>query len=182
MEVNPRLQVEHPVTECPTGLDLVKLQIHVARGGRLEGTPPRTTGHAVEVRLNAEDADNGFSPAPGKIQRFRMPTGPGVRIDTGVAEGDSVAPEFDSMIAKIIAHGRSRREALARLRRVLRGSVVVIQGGTRNKPFLLELLDRPEVEKGDLHPGWLDQLAAQSKHPPRRHAGVAIVQAAIEAY
>ena len=83
-----RLQVEHPVTECTTGIDLVKLQIHVARGGRLEGEPPRTTGHAIEVRLNAEDPDNGFAPAPGIIERFRILTGPGVRIDTGVAEGD----------------------------------------------------------------------------------------------
>jgi acetyl/propionyl-CoA carboxylase alpha subunit/acetyl-CoA carboxylase carboxyltransferase component len=182
MEMNTRLQVEHPVTECTTGIDLVKLQIHVARGGHLEGPPPRTTGHAIEVRLNAEDADNGFAPAPGKIQRFRMLTGPGVRIDTGVAEGDSVAPEFDSMIAKIIAHGRNRKEALARLRRALVGSVVVIQGGTSNKPFLLELLDRAEVHKGDLHTGWLDQLAASGTHLSRRHAAIAIVQAAIEAY
>jgi acetyl/propionyl-CoA carboxylase alpha subunit/acetyl-CoA carboxylase carboxyltransferase component len=182
MEMNTRLQVEHPVTECTTGLDLVKLQIHVARDGRLEGPPPRTTGHAIEVRLNAEDPENGFAPAPGRIQRFRMLTGPGVRIDTGVAEGDSVASEFDSMIAKIIAHGQTRKEALARLRRALRGSVVVIEGGTSNKPFLLELLDREEVQKGDLHTGWLDQLAADGAHLSRRHAAVAIVQAAIEAY
>ena len=72
MEMNTRLQVEHPVTECTTGLDLVKLQIHVARGGRLEGEPPRTTGHAIEVRLNAEDPDNDFAPAPGAIERFRI--------------------------------------------------------------------------------------------------------------
>ncbi len=182
MEMNTRLQVEHPVTECTTGIDLVKLQIHVARGGRLEGDPPRTTGHAVEVRLNAEDPDNGFAPAPGKIRRFRMRTGPGVRIDTGVAEGDSIAPEFDSMIAKIIAYGRTRREALARLHRALQGSVIVIQGGTSNKPFLLELLNRPEVQNGDLHTGWLDHLAANGKHLSRQHADVAIVQAAIEAY
>ena len=182
MEMNTRLQVEHPVTECTTGIDLVKLQIHVARGGRLEGEPPHTTGHAVEVRLNAEDPDNGFAPAPGTIQRFRMLTGPGVRIDTGVAEGDSVAPEFDSMIAKIIAYGRNRKEALSRLHRALRGSVVVIQGGTSNKPFLLELLNREEVQCGKVHTGWLDELAANGEHLSRRHAAAALVQAAIEAY
>src|SRR5438270_5698867 len=96
MEMNTRLQVEHPVTECTTRLDIVKLQIHVARGGRLEGDSPRTHGHAIEVRLNAEDPDNGFAPAPGTIERFRILPGPGVRIDTGVAEGDLVPAEFDS--------------------------------------------------------------------------------------
>jgi acetyl/propionyl-CoA carboxylase alpha subunit/acetyl-CoA carboxylase carboxyltransferase component len=182
MEMNTRLQVEHPVTECTTGIDLVKLQIHVARGGRLEGVPPRTTGHAVEVRLNAEDPDNGFAPAPGTIQRFRMQTGPGVRIDTGVAEGDSVAPEFDSMIAKIIAYGQNRKEALSRLHSALHESVVVIQGGTTNKPFLLSLLSRPELRAGQVDTGWLDELAVKGKHLCQQYADVALVQAAIEAY
>jgi len=182
MEINTRLQVEHPVTECTTGLDLVKLQIHVARGGNLQGEPPRTFGHAIEVRLNAEDPDNAFAPAPGKIERFRIPTGPGVRVDTGVAEGDSVPPEFDSMIAKIIAFGQDRTEALSRLRRALRGSVVVIRGGASNKTFLLELLRRAEVQNGEVHTGWMDGLAAAGAHISRRHADVALVQAAIEAY
>ncbi|MGA8313643.1 MAG: biotin/lipoyl-containing protein, partial [Terriglobales bacterium] len=182
MEMNTRLQVEHPVTECTTGVDLVKLQIHVARGGRLEGQPPRTNGHAIEVRLNAEDPDNGFAPAPGTVERFRILTGPGVRVDTGVAEGDSVPAEFDSMIAKIIAYGQNRNEALSRLQRVLRDSVVVIKGGASNKAFLLELLGRSEVQSGDVHNGWLDRLAASGEHVSRRYADVALVQAAIEAY
>ena len=182
MEMNTRLQVEHPVTECTTGIDLVKLQIHVARGGRLEGEPPRTTGHAIEVRLNAEDPDNGFAPAPGAIERFRILPGPGVRIDTGVAEGDSIPSEFDSMIAKIIAYGQNRKEALSRLQRALRESVVVIKGGASNKAFLLELLARPEVQSGEFHNGWLDQLAATGKHLARHFADVALVQAAIEIY
>ena len=120
MEMNTRLQVEHPVTECTTGLDLVKLQIQVAQGGRLQGHPPVTTGHAIEVRLNAEDPNNGFAPSPGLVERFRLPAGPGVRIDTGVEEGDTIPADFDSMIAKIIAFGRDRKEALARLQRVFR--------------------------------------------------------------
>jgi acetyl/propionyl-CoA carboxylase alpha subunit/acetyl-CoA carboxylase carboxyltransferase component len=182
MEMNTRLQVEHPVTECTTGLDLVKLQIHVARGGRLEGEPPLTAGHAIEVRLNAEDPDNGFAPAPGVIERLRILAGPGVRIDTGVAEGDAIPSEFDSMIAKIIAHGQNRKEALSRLQRALRESVVVIKGGTSNKAFLLELLGRPEVQSGEFHNGWLDQLAATGKHLSRHYADVALVQAAIESY
>ncbi|MGA2457552.1 MAG: carboxyl transferase domain-containing protein [Terriglobales bacterium] len=182
MEMNTRLQVEHPVTECTTGLDLVKLQIHVARGGHLEGEPPRTTGHAIEVRLNAEDPDNGFAPAPGAIGRFRILTGPGVRVDTGVLEGDVVASEFDSMIAKIIAYGQNRKEALSRLQRTLRGSVVVIKGGASNKAFLLELLNHCDVQRGEVHIGWLDQVAAKGEHISRRYADVALVQAAIEAY
>ena len=149
MEMNTRLQVEHPVTECTTGLDLVKLQIHVARGGHLEGEPPPTSGHAIEVRLNAEDPDNGFAPAPGLVERFRILLGPGVRVDTGVAEGDAIPAEFDSMIAKIIAYGRNRKEALSRLQRALRESVVVIKGGASNRSFLLELLNRPEVQCGE---------------------------------
>jgi acetyl/propionyl-CoA carboxylase alpha subunit/acetyl-CoA carboxylase carboxyltransferase component len=182
MEMNTRLQVEHPVTECTTGIDLVKLQIHVARGGRLEGDPPHPSGHSIEVRLNAEDPDNGFAPAPGLIERFRILPGPGVRIDTGVAEGDAIPSEFDSMIAKIIAYGRNRKEALSRLQRALRESVIVIKGGTSNRAFLLELLNRREVQLGDVHVRWLDGLVAAGEHLSRRYADVALVQAAIETY
>jgi acetyl/propionyl-CoA carboxylase alpha subunit len=98
MEVNARLQVEHPVTELTTGLDLVKLQLAVARGERLPGEPPATTGHAIEARLNAEDPNRQFAPAPGHIRWFRPATGPGIRVDTGVAEGDEIAADYD-MIA-----------------------------------------------------------------------------------
>ena len=148
MEVNARLQVEHPVTEAVTGLDLVKLQLHVAAGGRLEGEPPTPVGHAIEARLNAEDPALGFAPAPGRLALLRLPTGPGIRVDTGVAEGDVIPAEFDSMIAKLIAWGRDRDEALARLRRAVADTVVVVDGGTTNQGFLLELLDRPEVQVG----------------------------------
>ncbi len=182
MEMNTRLQVEHPVTECTTGLDLVKLQIHIARGGRLEGESPRTVGHAIEVRLNAEDPDNQFAPAPGAIVRFRTPTGPGLRIDTGVGVGDAIPAEFDSMMAKIIAYGRNRKEALSRLQRALRETVVVIQGGACNKSFLQELVERPEVQSGQFDVGWLERLAANGDHISRRNANAALVHAAIEAY
>ena len=113
LEVNPRLQVEHPVTEMTTGVDLVKLQLHVAAGRRLEGDPPATFGHAIEARLNAEDPEHGFAPSPGTIEFLRFPTGPGIRVDSGSAEGDVIPAAFDSMIAKIIAWGHDRREALA---------------------------------------------------------------------
>ena len=182
MEMNTRLQVEHPVTECTTGLDLVKLQIHIARGGKLEGAPPRTTGHAIEIRLNAEDPDNGFAPAPGILERFRFVTGPGVRVDAGVAEGDSIPADFDSMIAKIIGYGQTRKEALSRLQRALRESVVVIKGGASNKSFLLDLLSRPEVQSGEVDVEWMERLVASNEHLSRRYADVALLQAAIATY
>jgi len=182
MEMNTRLQVEHPVTECTTGLDLVKLQIQVAQGGRLQGHPPVATGHAIEVRLNAEDPNNGFAPSPGLVKRFRIPAGPGVRIDTGVEEGDTIPADFDSMIAKIIAFGRDRKEALARLQRVLHDSVIVIEGGGTNRAFLLDLLSRKEVQRSKVDIGWMDRLVAKGKHISCRHLDVALIQAAIAAY
>jgi acetyl/propionyl-CoA carboxylase alpha subunit len=114
LEVNTRLQVEHPVTEFTTGFDLVKAQLWVASGGRLEGEPPAERGHAIEARLNAEDPDRGFAPSPGRITRLELPAGPGIRVDTGVSEGDTIPADFDSMIAKIIVYGRDRDEALGR--------------------------------------------------------------------
>jgi acetyl/propionyl-CoA carboxylase alpha subunit/acetyl-CoA carboxylase carboxyltransferase component len=182
MEMNTRLQVEHPVTECTTGLDLVKLQIYVAADGRLEAAPPAPVGHAIEVRLNAEDPNAAFAPAPGVVERLRIPTGPGVRIDTGLAEGDTVSPQFDSMIAKIIAYGQNRKEALSRLQRALRQGVVVIRGGASNKAFLSELLARDEVQSGKVDTGWLDRLAGNGNHLSGNYAEVALLQAAIEAY
>ncbi|HET8953227.1 MAG TPA: carboxyl transferase domain-containing protein [Solirubrobacteraceae bacterium] len=180
MEVNARLQVEHPVTEAVTGVDLVKLQLHIAAGGRLDGEPPQPAGHAVEARLNAEDPALGFAPAPGRIAMLRLPTGPGVRVDTGVAEGDVIPPDFDSMIAKVIAWGRDRAEALARLRRALADTMVVIEGGTTNQGFLLALLDRPELRTGDVDTTWLDRLHLRGEIASLEHADVALLQAAVE--
>ena len=180
MEVNARLQVEHPVTEAVTGLDLVKLQLHVAAGGQLEGEPPAPAGHAIEARLCAEDPSLGFLPAPGRVALLRLPTGPGLRVDTGVAEGDVIPPEFDSMIAKLIAWGQDREEALARLRRALADTTVVIDGGTTNQGFLLELLDRPEVRTGDVDTTWLDRMQLHGEIVPVRHADIALLQGAIE--
>jgi acetyl/propionyl-CoA carboxylase alpha subunit/acetyl-CoA carboxylase carboxyltransferase component len=180
MEVNTRLQVEHPVTEAVTGLDLVKLQLHVAAGGRLDGDPPVAAGHAIEARLNAEDPALGFAPAPGRVVLLRLPTGPGVRVDTGVAEGDVIPPEFDSMIGKLIAWGRDRDEALARLRRAVQDTVVVVDGGATNQGFLLELLARPEVRTGEVDTSLLDRLYLSGDAVSVRHGDVALIQAAIE--
>ncbi len=182
LEVNTRLQVEHPVTELTTGTDLVRLQLHVASGGKLDGDRPAETGHAVEARLNAEDPDRDFAPAPGRIARLAFPAGPGVRVDTGVAEGDTIPADFDSMIAKIIAYGRDRDEALARLRRALSETTVIIEGGATNKSFLLELLGQPEVTGATADTGWIDRVRGEGRLAAREHAGVAVLAAAIAAY
>jgi len=182
LEVNTRLQVEHPITEVTTGFDLVKAQLHVAAGGRLEGSRPGEVGHAVEARLNAEDPDRDFAPSPGRIALLDFAAGPGVRIDTGVSAGDAIPPEFDSMIAKVIAYGRDRDEALARLRRALADTTVVIEGGATNKSFLLDLLAQPEVIDGSADTGWIDRVRAEGRLVALRHAGVALVAAGIDAY
>ena len=182
MEVNARLQVEHPVTEVTTGLDMVKLQLHVARGGALEGTPPPTVGAAIEARLNAEDPQRGFAPAPGRIELLRMPTGPGIRVDAGVQEGDVIAAEYDSMIAKIIAFGHDRSEALARLSRALEQTTVMIRDGITNKAMLQALLATPEVTTGEVDVGWVDRTPELVDQLGTQHADVALVAAAIAAY
>ncbi len=182
LEVNTRLQVEHPITEVVTGTDLVRLQIHVASGGKLTGHRPDEIGHAVEARLNAEDPDRDFAPAPGRIVHLELPAGPGIRVDTGVAEGDSIPADFDSMIAKIIASGRDRDEALARLRRALRETTVVIEGGATNKSFILDLLAQPEVVDGSADTGWIDRVRGEGRLVAAEHSGIALVVAGIEAY
>ncbi|ANN15872.1 fused acetyl/propionyl-CoA carboxylase subuit alpha/methylmalonyl-CoA decarboxylase subunit alpha [Amycolatopsis orientalis] len=180
LEVNTRLQVEHTITEVTTGFDLVRAQLRVALGGTLAGDPPPAVGHAIEARLNAEDPDRDFLPAPGRVARFTVPTGFGVRVDTGVAEGDSIPADFDSMIAKIIAYGRDRDEALGRLRRAVAGTTVVIEGGATNKSFVLDLLDRPEVIKASADTGWVDRVRAAGQLRDDRHRGVALLAAAVD--
>ncbi len=182
MEVNSRLQVEHSVTEMTSGIDLVKLQLHVAAGGLLRGAQPEPAGHAVEVRLCAEDADHHFAPAPGRISYLRLPAGPGIRVDAGVTEGDNIPPAFDSMIAKIVAWGSTRNEALARLGRALSQTSVVVEGGATNKAFLLRLLDHPDVRAGRLHTGWLEEALARGDFAATRFGDIALLQAAVDAY
>jgi len=185
LEVNTRLQVEHPITEVTNDYDLVKAQLRVASGERLTERPTEF-GHAVEARLNAEDPDRDFAPSPGRITRLDLPAGPGVRVDTGVAEGDQIPADFDSMIAKIIAFGRTRSEALGRLRRAMGETTVVIDGGATNKSFILELLEQPEVVSGEgagwADTGWIDRRRAEGGLVSDRHSGIALVASAIQAY
>jgi acetyl/propionyl-CoA carboxylase alpha subunit/acetyl-CoA carboxylase carboxyltransferase component len=182
LEVNTRLQVEHPITEATTGFDLVKAQLHVAAGGTLDGPPPIERGHAVEARLNAEDPDRDFAPSPGRIARLDLPAGPGIRVDTGVSAGDTIPADFDSMIAKIIAYGRDRDEALGRLRHALSQTRVIIEGGTTNKSFVLDLLSQPEVIDGSADTGWIDRVRAAGGLVSHRHSAIALAAAAIDAY
>src|SRR5271154_3053100 len=163
LEVNTRLQVEHPVTEQVTGLDLVKLQIAIAAGHRLpfawETITPR--GHAMEVRLYAEDPDNNFFPSPGKITSRQVPSGPGIRLDDGVYEGWTVPNDYDPLLAKLIAWGNSREETIARLRRALEESTIT--GIKTNVGLFRRLLTEPDFLRGEIHTKWLDELLARKR-------------------
>ncbi|HEY2545023.1 MAG TPA: acetyl-CoA carboxylase biotin carboxylase subunit, partial [Candidatus Acidoferrum sp.] len=165
LEVNTRLQVEHPVTEQVTGLDLVKLQIAIAAGHRLpfawETITPR--GHAMEVRLYAEDPDNNFFPSPGKILSRRAPSGPGIRLDDGVYEGWTVPMDYDPLLSKLIAWGNSREETIARLRRALEEYTVT--GIKTNAGLFRRILTEPDFLRGEIHTKWLDELLQRSPSP-----------------
>lgn len=165
LEVNARLQVEHPVTEQVTGLDLVKLQIAIAAGHRLpfawESITPR--GHAMEVRLYAEDPDNNFFPSPGKILARHAPTGPGIRLDEGVYEGYTVPTEYDPLLSKLIAWGNSREETISRLRRSL--EEYTITGIRTNVSLFRRILAEPDFLSGEIHTKWLDELLARPRPP-----------------
>ncbi len=166
LEVNTRLQVEHPVTEQVTGLDLVKLQIAIAAGHRLpfawETITPR--GHAMEVRLYAEDPDNNFFPCPGRIVARHAPTGPGIRLDEGVYEGWTVPMEYDPLLSKLIAWGNSREETIARLRRAL--DEYTITGIRTNVSLFRRILTEPEFLRSEIHTKWLDDLLARPRPAP----------------
>ena len=157
LEMNTRLQVEHPVTECITGLDLVEWQLRVAAGEPLPLAQEQIArrGHAIEVRLYAEDPARGFLPSTGRIRALEIPPAEGLRVDAGVEAGDTVTPHYDPMIAKLIVSGADRPTALARLRAVLERSCVF--GPRTNLGFLQRLLARPEMRDGAIDTQWVDQ-------------------------
>jgi 3-methylcrotonyl-CoA carboxylase alpha subunit len=167
MEMNTRLQVEHPVTEAITGLDLVEWQFLVAAGRvlPLAQSEIRRTGHAVEARLYAEDPDHDFLPSAGKIHALRLPQGEGVRVDTGVEAGGEVTPFYDPMIAKIIVHGASREEALDRLSRALEETLVA--GPRTNVPLLRALCEALEFRAGAIDTGFIEANLARLGAAPR---------------
>ncbi len=167
LEVNPRLQVEHGVTEMLTGVDLVKWQIRIARGEHLPEQVPRERGHAIEARVCAEDAGRDFAPSPGVIEHFELPAGPGIRVDSGIAPLGVIPAEFDSMVAKVIAHGADRAEARARLERAMNDLHVVVAGGMVNKGFLLDILGHPDFVRGTYNTEWLSQTGLAGDPEPR---------------
>lgn len=182
MEMNTRLQVEHPVTELITGYDLVEWQIRVARGETLPAAQDdiRINGHAVEVRLYAEDVDAGFLPSTGRLERLSLPSGPaGVRIDSGVVEGQEITVHYDPMIAKIIAHGVDRSVAIDRLIGALDETIAV--GPKTNRSFLARLIGHPAFRAGQIDTGFierhLEDLAPISDVPDRLLALAALAAA-----
>lgn len=184
MEVNTRLQVEHPITEQLYDIDLVGMQIAVALGQAIPNNDQEANGHVVEVRLNAEDPDKKFAPTPGQIKRFIPPHLPGIRVDSGFEWGSTIPGDFDSMIAKIIASGPNRRSALTRLQRALNELQIEIDGGTTNQGFLLELLSSKPVQSGavrtDYVEGFLESIEARRKIKTKWD--IALIAAAIYQY
>ena len=162
MEMNTRIQVEHPVTEETTGVDLVKEQIKVAAGEPLsfdDDNPPTLRGHAIEFRVNAEDPGRNFAPSPGRVTTFHQPGGPGVRLDTHAYAGYLVPPYYDSLIAKLIVSGASRQEAIGRSRHAL--DEFVIEGIATTLPFLRSILDDADFVQGDFDTGFVDRFASE---------------------
>ncbi|MEM1363547.1 MAG: acetyl-CoA carboxylase biotin carboxylase subunit [Pseudomonadota bacterium] len=154
IEMNTRIQVEHPVTEMITGIDLVAEMIRIAAGGKLDATQTPITGHAIEVRLNAEDPSNGFMPFPGTISALNVPDMHGVRFDHMLYEGYAVPPFYDSLLGKLIVHGKTRDEALMKLKHAL--AALQIDGLATTKPLFEALLSEPDVQANDVHTKWLE--------------------------
>ncbi len=181
LEVNTRLQVEHPVTESVTLLDLVKLQIRIAAGEPLPFTQEEVTirGHAMECRVYAEDPDNNFFPSPGKILARRVPAGPGVRLEDGVYTGWTVPTEYDPLLGKLIAWGADRSETIARLERAL-GEYSVL-GIKTNVDLFRRILSEPEFIRGEIHTRWLDELLRRPRPTTEETAEAAEEAAALAA-
>ena len=157
LEVNTRLQVEHPVSEEVTGIDLVREQLRIARGEKIEYSDPVTRGHSIEFRINGEDPGRGFLPAPGKLTKWQIPDGPGVRMDTGYREGDSVSGDFDSLLGKLIITGATRAQALQRARRAL--TEMQVAGIPTALTFHQVVVNEPDFigEQGfNVHTRWIE--------------------------
>jgi len=183
LEMNARLQVEHPVTELVVGIDLVKEQIHIAAGERLvwRQQDVQLRGSAIEARIYAEDPARGFFPSPGLITRLAIPSGPGIRSDSGVYEGWRVPLDYDPLLAKLVVWGTDREQAVARMRRAL--SEYEVAGPQTNLQFFRQLLAHPEFVEGQLDTGFIDRMLAEGTlkiQPPPEIARLAILAATLE--
>jgi len=182
LEMNTRLQVEHPVTEQVVGVDLVRAQLAVAAGAALPWTQTELgqRGHAIECRVYAEDPANGFLPQAGRLLLYREPAGPGIRVDSGFVEGDTIAVNYDPLIAKLIASAETRTAAIERASAALRAFPVL--GIRTNIAFLLRLLEDPAFRRGDVHTGYIDEhLAALNREEPPALEAVAAAAMATHA-
>jgi acetyl-CoA carboxylase biotin carboxylase subunit len=182
LEMNARLQVEHPVTEAITGADLVQWQIRIARGEPLTLTSSDTLtprGHAIECRVYAEDPDAGFLPSPGRISALRVPDGPGIRDDSGVEAGDEVPIFYDPLVSKLIAWGGDRAHAIARMRRALREYEIL--GVRTTLGFFRWLLDEPAFGRAEFHTGWLDEVLQHRGGTPFSTADPSLEEVALVA-
>ena len=157
MEMNTRIQVEHPITEERTGIDIVKEQIKIAAGEHLKFKQKEIEfrGHSIECRINAENPSKGFMPCPGKITGLNLPGGNGIRIDTAIYEGYTIPPYYDSMIAKIIVYGTTRNEAIAKMKRAL--EELVIEGVETNRDFLFEIIKNPDFIRGNFDTSFIEK-------------------------
>ena len=158
MEMNTRIQVEHPITEMITGIDLIKEQIKIASGYKLSFTQDdiKINGHSIECRINAEDAKRNFLPSPGKIEQLNVPGGFGVRLDSAVYQGYTIPSFYDSMIAKLIVHGKNRQEAIMKMKRAL--AEFLIDGIESNIDFQFKILNDPDFNSGNYNTGFLNKL------------------------
>jgi len=182
LEMNTRLQVEHPITELVTGVDLVKEQIRIARGRKLSRTQDEIvqSGHAIECRINAEDPYNNFIPSTGTITAARVPNGPGVRVDSGIVAGDAITPYYDSLIAKLIVWGENRPEALLRMRRAL--SEYRIMGVHTSIPFHQTLLDSTRFLAGQYDTGFVEERFSMEEGDIDRRPEIAAILATLVAH
>lgn len=157
MEMNTRIQVEHPITEMRTGIDLVKTQIKIAAGEELKikQKDVEFKGHSIECRLNAENPSKKFMPSPGTIAGLHLPGGNGVRIDSAIYEGYTIPPNYDSMIAKIITYGANRNEAISKIKRVL--EELVVDGIQTNQDFLFEIIRNPDFIRGNFDTSFIEK-------------------------
>jgi len=181
LEMNTRLQVEHPVTEMVTGFDLVHAQLKIASGQPLEFGNVEPVGHSIECRINAEDPFNGFLPATGRIEHLRAPSGAGVRWDAGIVQGTEVGLHYDPLLAKLIVHAESRDAAIARMARAL--DELLIDGVATIAPFHRRVMDEPDFRAGEFHTGYLElhpDLALGDGRDEERMKAMAVVAALLE--